>query len=141
MPRQADTLAKKVSTQLLYHYNSRKIDIFEINRKKNKVLMLARDNSNFPMLVKGIKGVEGAKVIYSMWEGYLTDKFKAYCAQRGLVIEQAHTSGHATIEDLKAFAHALNPKALIPIHTFYVDRYKELFSNVRILKDKERLAL
>jgi len=130
-----------VSTQLLYHYNSGKIDIFEINRKKNKVLMLARDNSDFPMLVKDVKGVEGAKIIYSMWEGYLTDKFKDYCAQKGLIIEQVHTSGHAMIEDLKAFAQALSPKALVPIHTFYADRYKGLFSNVIILKDKERLTL
>lgn len=141
LPRQADTLAKKVSTQLLYHYNSRKIDIFEINRKKNMILMLARDNSEFPRIVKSIKGVEGAKIIYSMWEGYLTDKFKAYCAQKGLVIEQVHTSGHAMIEDLKAFAQALNPKMLVPIHTFYADRYNDLFPNVKILKDKERFTI
>lgn len=45
---QADTLAEKVSTKLLYFYNTKKIDIFEINKKKKKILMLARDNRIFP---------------------------------------------------------------------------------------------
>ena len=134
---QADTLAKNVSTKLLYHYNTQKIDMFEINRKKKKILMLARDNSIFPKIIKGIDNPVGATVIYSMWEGYLTDKFKQYCANKGLEIEQVHTSGHATIEDLKTFAGALNPKALIPIHTFEAHHYPSLFKNVKILRDKE----
>ncbi len=138
---QADTLAKKVSTKLLYHYNTQKIDMFEINRKKNKILMLARDNSIFPKIIKGIDNPGGATVIYSMWEGYLNDEFKQYCANKGLEIEQVHTSGHATIEDLKAFAGALKPNVLIPIHTFGARHYPSLFKNVKILKDKEDFKL
>jgi len=42
-----------------------------------------------------------------------------------------------TIEDLKAVATALNPKTLIPIHTFEGKQYPEIFKNVRILKDGE----
>ena len=113
--------------------------MFEINRKKNKILMLARDNTIFPKIVKGIDNPKGAIVIYSMWEGYLNDRFRDFCANKGLAIEQVHTSGHATVEDLKAFAKALNPKVLIPIHTFEASRYPDLFKNVKILKDKEEL--
>lgn len=141
LKNQADKLAKKVSTKLLYHYNTRKIDIFEINRKKNKILMLTRDNSIFPVLVKSIKGIEGAKIIYSMWEGYLTEEFKDFCNKKGLQIEMVHTSGHAQLEDLKSFASALNPKKLIPIHTFERDRYSKLFRNVQLLEDGEALDL
>ena len=137
LKHQADTLAKKVSTKLLYHYNTQKIDIFEINRKKNKILMLARDNSIFPKTIKGIDNPRGATVIYSMWGGYLNDRFRDFCANKGLTIEQVHTSGHATAEDLKAFAKAISPKTLIPIHTFEGKQYPEMFENVRILKDGE----
>ena len=137
----ADALAERVSEKLLYFYNTKKIDMFEINRKKNKILMLTRDNSIFPLLVKGIKGIGGANIIYSMWGGYLTDKFKNYCDKKKLAIEQVHTSGHATIEDLKAFARALEPKLLIPIHTFEPERFPDLFKNVKLLKDREVFKL
>lgn len=133
----ADSLAQNASDKLLYAYNARKIEIDEINAIKDKVLMLARDNSFFPKLVKIIKDIEGAKIIYSMWEGYLTDKFKDFIAQKGLDIETVHTSGHATVIDLKAFASAVNPRVLVPIHTFHSDRYGEMFENVRVLGDGE----
>ena len=137
LKNQADTLAQKVSTQILYHYNTKKINKFELDSIEEKVLMLARDNSMFPALVKSLLNVEGAKIIYSMWQGYLTDKFKGYCRDKGLDIEQVHTSGHATVEDLEAFAKAISPKTLIPIHTFEGKHYPEMFENVRILKDGE----
>jgi len=133
----ADILAETGYRALLYVYNRSKIDKFELNRKKNKILMLARDNSIFPNILKNIDNPEGATIIYSMWEGYLTDKFRQYCDKKGLTIEQVHTSGHATSEDLQCFAKALDPKTLIPIHTFEATQYPELFKNVKILKDGE----
>ena len=105
------------------------------------MLMLARDNSIFPSIVKGIDSVTGAKIIYSMWEGYLTEEFKSYCKQKGIVVEPVHTSGHATAGDLRAFADTLKPKALIPIHTFEATEYPALFENVRVLKDGEEFSI
>lgn len=137
----ADTLATKVSKELLYRYNTRKIEMEEINEKKSRVLMLARDNSIFPAIVKSIKDINGARIIYSMWEGYLTEEFKNWIAQKGLEIESVHTSGHATLRDLKAFANALKPRILIPIHTFEPGQYPALFRNVRVMKDGEALDL
>lgn len=122
---------------LLNKYSSRKIDISEIKHERNRILMLARDNSIFPLLINKIDDVRGSRIIYSMWEGYLTDKFKEYSAQKGLIIEHVHTSGHATTEDLKAFAGSLRSNTLIPVHTFEAEKYKELFDNVKILKDGE----
>jgi ribonuclease J len=138
---QADILAGKVSEKLLYRYNTKKIKMSEINEKKNKILMLSRYNSIFPRILKSITNSSGAKIIYSMWEGYLSDEFKEYCSKNGLIIEQVHSSGHAKPEDLKSFANALNPKVLIPIHTFHADKYCALYKNVRILKDRECIKL
>ena len=137
----ADLLANAGYKDLLYAYNKQKIDMFDINRQKNKILMLGRDNSVFPSIVKNIDNISGARLIYSMWEGYLTEKFKDYCKQKGIEIESVHTSGHATIEDLKAFAKALNPKTLIPIHTFEREKYPSLFENVKILSDGEEESI
>jgi len=137
----ADMLVKAGYRDLLYAYNAHKIDIFEINRKKNKILMLARDNSIFPNLIKGIEKPEDSTIIYSMWEGYLTEQFKEYCNQKGLIIEYVHTSGHATLEDLRIFSNALNSKTLIPIHTFEPKKYPSLFKNIKILNDGEVFSL
>ena len=137
----ADRLAEAGYDDLLLVYKRSKIEISEVNQKKGKILMLARDNSLFPNTLKEIDNPQGAKIIYSLWEGYLTDKFKTYCRENGLEIEIVHTSGHATLEDLQAFAKALKPKTLIPIHTFEAERFPTLFDNVRLLKDGEALIL
>lgn len=131
----ADKIAEAGQEKLLYLFNRSKIEMEEINRTKEKVLMILRDNSLFPRVVRHISPVKGAVIVYSMWEGYLTDKFRAYCRENGITIKQVHTSGHAVPKHLVAFAKAVNPKTLVPIHTFHADRYNEMFENVRVLDD------
>jgi len=131
----ADSLSKAGHRNLLYVYNKRKIELHEINENKEKMLMLIRDNSIFPLILKELSDIKGAKLIYSMYEKYLTEEFKAKCDRKGIEIEHVHTSGHATVGDLQAFAAALNPRVTIPIHTFFADEYKELFKNAEVLKD------
>mgnify|MGYP003902074681 CR=1 FL=1 len=47
----------------------------------------------------------------------------------------AHTSGHATLDDLKSFAAAINPKVLVPIHTEFSEDYSDHFENVVNVED------
>ncbi|MFH1061885.1 MAG: MBL fold metallo-hydrolase [Candidatus Omnitrophota bacterium] len=137
----ANALVKAGYRDLLLAYNKRKIDMTEINLKKNKILMLARNNSVFPLILKGVKGARGARIAYSMWDGYLTEEFRKFCKGKGVKLEYIHTSGHATTEDLKTFASALKPRKLIPIHTFDAGKYPDLFENVKILQDGEELVI
>lgn len=137
----ARALEKAGRKDLFFKYNKRKIKIPELNQKKNDILMLARNNSFFPVLLKGLNNPEGATIIYSMWEGYLSEQFRAFCREKELVIEYVHTSGHAALEDLRLFSRALNPKTLIPIHTFEGKSFPKLFKNVKILCDGETLTL
>lgn len=137
----ADKLAGAGYKKLLYIFNKRKIEMPEIDAKKKNILMLLRDNSFFPKVIAHIHEIQGAIIIYSMWEGYLTDEYKNRCKDIGIEIKQIHTSGHATVEDMKAFAGALKARMLIPIHTFHANKYKELFSNVKLLEDKEMLEI
>ncbi|MFH1128954.1 MAG: MBL fold metallo-hydrolase [Candidatus Omnitrophota bacterium] len=137
----AKALERAGHIDLLYIYNKRKIEMPEISRNKNRILMLARDNSVFPLFLNKIKDVAGAKIAYSMWDGYLSEGFRAFCKDKGLSVEYVHTSGHATKEDLESFASGINPKTLIPIHTFEAEEYPVLFKNVLILKDGEEFFL
>jgi len=137
----AKALAQTGHKNLLYTYNKRKIEMPEISKNKNRILMLARDNSVFPLILKKIIDVAGATIAYSMWDGYLSVGFRAFCKSKRLTLEYIHTSGHAKPEDLKAFASAMKPRILIPIHTFDPNSYPDLFKNVRILTDGEVLNI
>lgn len=81
--------------------------------------------------------------IYSMWEGYKEEYQEKLnlMKDKGIKMIDIHTSGHADIPSLKRFASALNPKHLVPIHTFYPQEFKELFDNVVIYKDNQIFAI
>jgi len=83
----------------------------------------------------------GARAIWSQWDGYLRDGAGAQLKQefvlRGVPIEHIHTSGHASIKDLKRLATAIGATSLVPIHTFEGDRFSQLFDNVTRRDDGE----
>jgi ribonuclease J len=76
-------------------------------------------------------GWTDARMIWSQWDGYLqtvaNQTFQAKLADRGVPLEVIHTSGHASIADLKRLADAMAPEVLVPVHTFEGDRYPQLF--------------
>jgi ribonuclease J len=87
----------------------------------------------------------GARVIWSQWDGYLSEgpgaMLKLDCEARGIPFESIHTSGHASLADLKRLAAAVAPKRLIPIHTFERERFPSLFDNVSLIDDGEWIEI
>jgi ribonuclease J len=92
------------------------------------------------------KTVRPVNVIYSQWLGYLSYSNKdlygaaaiaAYRNDPRINFVYAHTSGHATVEDLQTFAGALKPKILVPVHTEHANVYSQQFKNVMQLRDGE----
>jgi ribonuclease J len=83
--------------------------------------------------------LKGAQAIWSQWDGYLKkpsgETLLAALAERGIPLSQAHTSGHASIADLKRLATAIAPRMLVPIHTFEAEKFPEHFSNVALKQD------
>lgn len=83
--------------------------------------------------------LKDAHVIYSLWPGYLKRKeqcpFLEWLDSQHISLTECHTSGHASISDLQAFACALNPKMLVPIHSFETGRFKEFFDRVEQKED------
>lgn len=87
------------------------------------------------------KDMCNSTLIYSMWEGYLQG-VREFWERHKVPIIGVHSSGHAYIEELKDFVTAIKPVNIIPIHTFYPDKYSEYFGcNVKIIKDKVPVEL
>jgi ribonuclease J len=76
----------------------------------------------------------GARAVWSMWPGYLKEdkqkKLLAFLGERDIPLTIEHTSGHASIPDLRRLSVALAPDRVVPIHSFGADRFVDLFENV-----------
>lgn len=116
----------------------------KLNDVKDGVVMLRpsllRDYDN-----KGMPIGRNDAWVFSMWSGYLKkadymeirDRFE----KTGSSIQQIHTSGHASSEDLKEFADRLAPRFLVPIHSANWDDHIDEFPNVRRLQDGEPFVI
>jgi ribonuclease J len=86
----------------------------------------------------------GARMIWSQWDGYLSanEDFQAELTARGVPLEVVHTSGHASVMDLKRLVEAMAPDVLVPVHTFEGEQYPALFGgDVRRHADGEWWAV
>ena len=89
-------------------------------------------------------------VIYSQWQGYLkctneeylgAEEIAAYRHDTMVHWVYAHTSGHATVEDLQKFAKALNPKMIVPVHTEQGGEFARHFDGVKVQQTDNVLIL
>lgn len=82
-----------------------------------------------------------ARAIWSQWDGYLVQErgmaLRSDLAARGIPLDHAHTSGHASIADLKRLAVAVAPKMLVPVHTYQPEQFPEHFKAVSLKQDGE----
>ncbi|MGO4879982.1 MAG: MBL fold metallo-hydrolase RNA specificity domain-containing protein [Bryobacteraceae bacterium] len=82
---------------------------------------------------------------WSMWSGYLKSEDGALVQRwfddAGSRAAHIHTSGHASPSDLKAFAHAMNGKQFVPIHSEAWDGDTTGFPSIRRLADGEQMAV
>jgi ribonuclease J len=78
---------------------------------------------------KGVRPGPDDLFLWSMWDGYLANGDAAYdwCKAGGTPIEKLHTSGHAATADLIAFARAMAPRAIMPVHGAHWDSPPEGF--------------
>lgn len=98
-------------------------------------------------LINALKNAAApVNVIYSQWLGYLDGTHPEYFGSAEVAALRsdpeinffyAHSSGHATLEDLQKLAAALKPKKLVPIHTENAECFKSTFENVMTLMDGE----
>jgi ribonuclease J len=125
--------------ELLKHHSANRIFIENLQKTPSKSVLLFR-----PLYCRDLERggcLKGASYIYSQWEGYWEknsyQNLKEWLERNNIPKISIHTSGHASPGDLKRIVEAINPKTVIPIHTFLPERYDELFPNVQVHSDGE----
>jgi len=82
---------------------------------------------------------------WSMWRGYLDgadgQAAKAWFDANGACACHLHTSGHASPDDLRGFAKAIQAASIVPIHGAAWDTHADGFSAIRRLRDGEPLII
>lgn len=82
---------------------------------------------------------------WSMWHGYLLDeggiRVQTWFDKGLCPATHIHTSGHASPDDLRKFATAINPKLMVPVHGLVWDHEREGFPTVQRLNDGEVFEL
>ena len=80
-----------------------------------------------------------------MWRGYLAQadgqSISAWFSNGGTPPCHIHSSGHASASDLRAFANAMRPAALVPIHGEAWDSDTEGFPPIKRILDGEPLLI
>jgi len=129
-------IAKSNLHEMTMSIGRKKIKTFNFAHLQQKSLLLMR-NTMIPVVEK-IPQIHGSTLIYSMWKGYIekcnpdAKKFREFVRRNNLKVEHIHTSGHATLEQLKKFAKKVNAKQIVPIHTEHPEKFKEHFGNTVI---------
>lgn len=95
-----------------------------------------------PSMVRDLESAEcltGAAVVCSVWLGYLDDPrqhpFVDWMKGRGIRLDHCHTSGHASIADLRRLRDAFPSAVAVPVHLTDRERFSTLFSNVQLRGD------
>lgn len=92
---------------------------------------------------KGVRPTPEDLFLWSMWDGYLArgDAAWQWCHEAGTPTERLHTSGHASAADLIAFAAAMAPRAIVPVHGTSWDEAPAALGPLLRLTDGEPHAL
>lgn len=129
---------------ILNRHRENGIKWIRINEKKDKLVMLVRPG--FMLDLKRFVDLSRATWIYSMWPGYFERsqslrKLKSFLQEQGVRYEYLHTSGHASLNDLKEFVRKLSPQMIIPIHSFHPRQFHDHFANVKVVADGEEFII
>jgi ribonuclease J len=80
-------------------------------------------------------------VVCSVWDGYLEGEknqwFVKWMAERDTPFHRCHTSGHASIPDLRRMRDAFPDAVAVPVHLEDRERFSAIFRNVRLRDDRE----
>jgi ribonuclease J len=107
-----------------------------LKENQSNIIMAVR-----PSMQQDIAGSElkGGLFIYSMWQGYRSSdyqqRFENYLSQTGFQLIAIHTSGHASVSDIKRVIEGLEPKRIIPIHTMMPDAFKDISNKTELKED------
>lgn len=124
---------------LLKRHSANRIFVENLCENTNKSVILFRP-LHCPDLEKA-DCLKDAVYIYSQWEGYWEKenfiRLKKWLQNHSIPKISIHTSGHASLIDLKRLVAAIQPRCVVPIHTFQPEKYRDYYPNVEIHPDGE----
>ncbi len=110
---------------------------------------LARDPSRYVLQFSASEGqrlasagaLDGATCTWSLWSGYLDEpsgqRLTGFLDAHDIPLVEHHTSGHASVRDLRRLARSIDPERVVPIHTDAADAYDGLHPRVAVHGDGE----
>lgn len=120
----------------------------------NKIICVSCADASFSIAYTGLGEIHGCRTDKWVFEYLLSIEagtlhfnckplrnLKSYLEEKGVRYEYLHTSGHAKLEDMKKLVDAITPEILVPIHSFYPDKFKDYFKNVKLMNDGEIVNL
>ena len=128
---------KKNIDRLNHLFERDRIELDEVLADPGKHLMAFRPSMT--ALDFGGKLPERVRVLYGYWAGYLKNpdwvQLQRQVVEVGGDFIPAHASGHIYTSDLRELVTALNPKTVIPIHTFEPHMFGDFFPRTHLLRD------
>jgi len=78
--------------------------------------------------------LDGASLVSSLWSGYVhrSQRILDQMEAQGIKRTHVHTSGHATVDELRQFVEAIPASKIVPIHLEDRDGFGRLSSNVEL---------
>lgn len=142
MPDHQSERSKRRLRKIQERFASAAINREELNASPKEFLTVFR-----PSLFSGPDyGIpRGSRLIYSYWSGYLGrpdwQRIRAQLAASDCDLVEAHASGHIFAGDIIDLVTKLQPKTVVPIHTFEPGKFADFFPNARVLQDGETLEV
>lgn len=130
---------KMAEDKSLFLFKSAKITYQEMQSIRNQLVI--KDSHSARQYFAKKNGLSNTTLVYSMWDGYLSS-VKPFWDKHNVPVLKIHSSGHAYIEELQKFVEAINPKYIIPNHTFFPKKYSEYFAGkIKMVNDKETVEI
>ncbi|WP_417739160.1 MBL fold metallo-hydrolase [Rosistilla oblonga] len=123
-------------------FRDKEIDMAEIIQAPEKNVMVFRSS-----MLSDFDGRIPSRTLclYSTWHGYCQrpdwQEVQKALDGAGGKITHVHTSGHALSSDLVKFTKAIETRAIVPVHSFEPEAFKEHFSNVTLSTDGETIEI
>ena len=120
---------------------ARRFSEYHISRERlreaqSRIIMACRPSMRMDIQKCGLRN---GVFLYSLWRGYRDEAyqqaFETSLNKAGFSLEALHTSGHATIADIRRVINGLDPQKLVPIHTMHPDAFRDFSDKTERMQD------
>lgn len=126
----------EIGEQYARRFSEYHVSRVQLGRDQGRVVMACR-----PSVLGDIArcGMQDGVFLYSLWRGYRDSPyqqvFERSLEDAGFSLEALHTSGHATVADIRRVINGLDPQKLVPIHTMHPDMFRDFSGKAECMQD------